>query len=136
MTRREQVRSTVLVIRGEPVPDPARGDRVSPLPDHHRASSTTSTTSTTSATSTTVTRAATVAFVVAGSYRIDWLAGDSAAKQSLILHAGEGVILREVSDIGLVLAPPLPSDSAIGSKPWLTLITLESSSDSSAAIAL
>jgi hypothetical protein len=75
-----------------------------------------------------------VAFVVAGSYRIEWSAGDSAAKQSLILRAGEGVILREVSDIGLVLARPLPSDSTAGSKPWLTLIKLESIIDSSAAI--
>ncbi len=121
MTRREQVRSTVLVIHGEPVPDSAQGDHASLPHNHHWASPTTLTT------------LATVAFVVAGSYRIEWSAGDSAAKQSLILRAGEGVILREVSDIGLVLARPLPSDSTAGSKPWLTLITLESIIDSSAA---
>jgi hypothetical protein len=83
-----------------------------------------------------------VAFVVAGSYRIEWSADDSAAKQSLVLRAGEGVVLREASGIGLVSAleievdmPSLRSDSAVGSQPWLILITLESSHDSSATIA-
>ena len=92
-----------------------------------------------------MTTAATLAFValvVTGSYRIEWSADDPAAKQSLILRAGEGVVLREESGIGLVSAleievdtPSLRSDSAVGSKPWLILITLESSTDSSATIA-
>jgi len=136
MTRRGQVRSTVRVIHGAPVPDPAQDDPAPLSPNHHRASLTTSKSVTTAAT------LAFVAFVVAGSYRIEWSADDSAAKQSLVLRAGEGVVLREASGIGLVSAleievdtPSLRSDSAVGSKPWLVLITLESSTDSSATIA-
>jgi hypothetical protein len=91
---------------------------------------------------TTAATVAFVAFVVAGSYRIEWSAGDSAPKQSLILRAGEGVVLRETSDIGLVSAveievdtSSLDSHSEVGSQPWLILITLESSTDSSATVA-
>jgi environmental stress-induced protein Ves len=132
MTRRGQVHSTVSVIKGEPVLDSVQGERLSPLPNHHRASS---------ITLTTVATVAFVAFVVAGSYRIEWSAGDSTAKQSLILRSGEGVVLREASGIGLVSAleievdtPSLRSNSAVGSQPWLILITLESSIDYSATI--
>jgi ABC-type hemin transport system substrate-binding protein len=67
--------------------------------------------------------------VVAGSYRIEWSAGDSTAKQALILRAGEGVILRGAVEIELDEAP-LTSDSAIALRPWLILITLESKDDS------
>ncbi|NBT78085.1 MAG: 7-cyano-7-deazaguanine synthase QueC [Betaproteobacteria bacterium] len=130
MTRRGQVRSTVRVIHGAPLADPAQDSRASRPPDHHWASLTTAAT------------LAFVALVVTGSYRIEWSADDPAAKQSLILRAGEGVVLREESGIGLVSAleievdtPSLRSDSAVGSKPWLILITLESSTDSSATIA-
>jgi 7-cyano-7-deazaguanine synthase len=133
MTRRGQVRSTVSVIKGEPVLDSVQGDRASRSHDHRRASLTTSTALTT---------VATLAFVVAGSYRIEWPAGDSAPKQSLLLRAGEGFVLRETSDIGLISAVEIEVDpssldchSEVGSQPWLILITLESRTDSSATIA-
>jgi len=133
MTRRGQVGSTVRVIHGAPLADPAQDNRASRPPDHHWASLTTLTTAAT---------VAFVVFVVAGSYRIEWSAGYSAQKQFLILRAGEGIVLREASGIGLVSAleidvdtPSLRSDSAVGSQPWLILITLESSHDSSATIA-
>lgn len=111
MTRRSRVHSTVRVIHGKPVLESVQDDRTARPHDNHGASATT------------------VAFVVAGSYRIEWSAGDSTAKQALILRAGEGVILRGAVEIELD-EPPLTSDSAIALRPWLILITLESKDDS------
>jgi 7-cyano-7-deazaguanine synthase len=116
MTRRSQVQSTVHVIQGEPLAQstPAECDSGPPGAPGSKVT--------------------TVAFVVAGTYRIEFhpnglTALGSTEKQSLVLHAGEGVVLRE----GVEVKPTLASGPAEGSKPWLILITLESRMDSSVA---
>jgi environmental stress-induced protein Ves len=119
MTQRSSVHSTVRVVHGEPAAESALDDCTFRPHDNHSASPTTVTT---------------VAFIVAGTYRITshpsgLTAAGSTKKTSLILRAGEGVVLREAVEI----KPTRASGPAGESKPWLILITLESRIDSSVA---
>ena len=109
MTRRSKVRSTMRVIKGESNRDPAENHHTFGSPANQRGAATN------------------VAFVVAGSYRVE-----SPEIGALTLHAGQGVILGNAVAIHLETevkgdSDPSPTgSSALGSEPWLILITLES----------